>query len=153
RAHEDKIGLLREEAAREEKARREEKRAALVGKIEAKIDQRDKALQEVATAIKQLATASERAIELNREVVSSWTWAPHDLPAALLTPPAIMTAISHEAYRLSYHPRRYGGADTDPLAGVMLPGSRCPRLELMEMPEKTRPMVDVVRDATTFAKQ
>jgi hypothetical protein len=73
RAHEDKIQLLREEAAREEKARREAERTALVGKIEAKIDQRDKAMQEVAAAIKQLAAASERAIELNREIISSWT--------------------------------------------------------------------------------
>jgi hypothetical protein len=153
RAYGDKIRLLREEAAREEQARREKERAAQIGKIEAKIDQRDKAMDEVAAAIKQLATASERAINLNREVIAAWTWHAHDLPAALLTPPAIMAAISHEAYRLSYHPRRYGGMDTDPLAGVMLPGSRCPRLEWMELPEKTKPLLEVVRDASEFAKR
>jgi hypothetical protein len=64
-----------------------------------------------------------------------------------------MTAISHESYRCSYHPRRYGGLDTDPLAGSMLPGSKCPRLEWMELPEKTRPMAEVVRDASEFARQ
>jgi hypothetical protein len=63
-----------------------------------------------------------------------------------------MNAISHEAYRLSYHPRRYGGLDTDPLAGIMLPGSRCPRLEWMELPDRRPPLLDVVRDASEFAK-
>jgi hypothetical protein len=153
RAHEDKIALLREQAAREEQARREKERETQIGKIEATIEQRDKAMDEVATAIKQLATASERAIKLSREVVAAWTWHAHDLPAALLTPPSIITSISHESYRLSYHPRRYGGMDTDPLAGSMLPGSRCPRLENMELPERTRPLVDVVRDASEFAKR
>jgi hypothetical protein len=153
RAYGDKIRLLREEAAREEQARKEKERAASIEKIEAKLDQRDKAMDEVAAAIKQLAAASERAINLSREVVTAWTWHAHDLPAALLTPPSIMTAISHESYRLSYHVRRYGGMDTDPLAGVMLPGSRCPRLEWMELPEKTKPLLDVVHDASAFAKQ
>jgi hypothetical protein len=153
RAHEDKIKLLREQAAAEERARREREREAQIGKIEEKIEQRDAAMQEVAAAIKQLATASERAIKLGREVVAAWSWQPHDLPAALLSPPSILTSISHESYRLSYHARRYGGMDTDPLAGIMLPGSRCPRLEWLEQPERTRPMADVVRDASEFAKR
>jgi hypothetical protein len=151
--HRDKINLLREEAQREEQARRVKERAALIGRIEVKLDLRDRAMQEVAAAIKQLATASEKAIKINREIVAAWSWEAHDLPAALLTPPSIMTAISHEAYRCSYHPRRYGGMDTDPLAGLSLPGSKCPRLEWVELPEKTRPMVDVVRDASEFARQ
>jgi hypothetical protein len=153
RAHEDKIKLLREQAVEEERARREREREAQIGKIEEKIEQRDQAMQEVAAAIKQLAAASERAIKLGREVVPVWSWQPHDLPAALLTPPSVLTAISHEMFRVSYHARRYGGMDTDPLAGHMLPGSRCPRLEWLEQPERTRPMSDVVRDASSFAKQ
>jgi hypothetical protein len=153
RGFHDKIKLLEEEGEKEAQARREKERAALIERIEAKLEQRDEAMKEMAGAIKQLATASERAINLSREVIAAWSWHAHDLPAALLTPPSIMTAISHESYRLSYHPRRYGGMDTDPLAGSMLPGSRCPRLEWMELPERTRPMVDVVRDASEFAKR
>jgi hypothetical protein len=153
RAHEDKIGLLREEVAREEQARREKEREAQIGRIEAKLVQRDKAMNEVAAAIKQLASASEQAIKLSREIASAWSWPPHDLVPALLSPPSIMTSISHESYRLSYHPRRYGGMDTDPLAGIMLPGSKCPRLEWMELPERTRPLLEVVRDASEFAKR
>jgi hypothetical protein len=153
RAHEDKITLLREQAAEEERARKAKEREAQIERISAQIDERDKALQEVATAIKQLATASERAIELNREVVSAWTWLPHDLPPALLTPSAIMSSIGHEFFRTSYHPRRYGGMDLDPLAGLSLPGSRSPRFEWAEHPERVRPLVDVVRDASAFAKE
>jgi hypothetical protein len=153
RAHEDKIKLLREQAAEEERSRRAKEREAEIGKIEAKLDQRDQAMQEVVAAIKQLAVASERATKLGREIVAAWAWQPHDLPAALLSPPSVLTAISHESYRVSYHARRYGGMDTDPLAGHMLPGSRCPRVEWLEQPERTRPMVDVVRDASEFAKR
>jgi hypothetical protein len=151
--HRDKINLLRDEAQREEQARRVKERAALIGRIEVKLDLRDRAMTDVAAAIKQLATASEKAIKINREIVAAWSWEAHDLPAALLTPPAVMTAISHEAYRVSYKPRRYGGQDTDPLAGLSLPGSKCPRLEWMELPEKTRPMAEVVKDASEFARQ
>jgi hypothetical protein len=153
RASEDKISLLREKAAEEERARKAEEREALIEKIEAKIKQRDKVMEEVATAIKQLATASERAMDLNRDIIAAWSWAPHDLPAALLTPPSILAAISHESFRVSYHPRRYGGVDTDVLAGFGLPGARAPTLQLLEDPSRVRPMVDVVRDASEFARQ
>src|SRR6516164_2209310 len=153
RAHRDKIELLKAEAEREVNEKRAREREVQIKAIESKIAERDKAMDDVAAAIKQLATAAERAINLGREIVGLWSWQPHDLPAALLTPPSIMTAISHETYRCSYHPRRYGGMDTDPLAGFMLPGSKCPRLEWMEIPERTRPMVDVVRDSSEFARQ
>jgi hypothetical protein len=153
RAHEDKIVLLRQQAAEEEKQRKAAERDAAISKIEVQIDARDKALEEVAAAIKQLASASERAIELNRDIVAAWTWHAHDLPPALLTPQATMTAISHESFRVSYHPRRYGGMDTDPLAGLSLPGSRSPRFEWAEHPERVRPLVDVKRDASAFAKE
>jgi hypothetical protein len=153
RAIEDKITLLREQAAREDQERRAQERERVIEGIEKKIEKRDAAMADVAAAIKQLAVASEKAIKLGRDVVNEWTWQAHDLPAALLTPPSILTAISHEFYKLSYHPRRYGGMDTDPLAGHMLPGSRCPRLEWTEQPERTRAMVDVVKEASEFARR
>jgi hypothetical protein len=154
RAHGDKIRLLREEAAREERVRKEKERAAQIEKIEAKIDQRDKAMEEAAAAIKQLAAAAERAVNLDREIIGAWQWHAHDLPPALLTPSSVMNAIANEFYKCSYHPRRYGGMDVgNPNAGLMLPGSKCPRLEWMELPERTKPLLEVVRDASAFAKQ
>jgi hypothetical protein len=153
RADVDKIALLREKAAEEDKARRAQEREALIQKIEVKIELRDRAMNEVAAAIKTLAAASERAINIGREVIEAWTWAPHDLPPALLTASAIMTAVSHEAFRVSYHPRRFGGADSDPLVGVSLPGSRSPTFQQAEDPARVRPMGDVVADASAFAKQ
>jgi hypothetical protein len=151
--YQDKIALLQEAAAEEERARKVKEHAALIGRIEAKIEQRNKAMEEVATAIKQLATASEQAIRLGREVIAAWNWPAHDLAPALLTPPSILNAIAHESFRCSYHPRRYGGMDTDPLAGLMLPGSKSPRIETMEAPEHTRPLIDAVREASEFAKR
>jgi hypothetical protein len=151
--HRDKLVLLKRALAEEENERRAKERAALIGKIEDKIEERDKVMFEMADAIKQLANTSERAFKIIREIASSWSWAPHDLTAALLTPPAIMAAVSHEFYRTSYHPRRYGGQDTDPLAGIMLPGARCPRLEWMEQPQRTRSLADVTRDASVFARE
>jgi hypothetical protein len=151
KAHALKVQLSQEAAREEERARLLKEKSDLIARIEAKIEQRNKAMEEVAAAIKTLATASERAISLGREIVAAWSWPPHDLAPALLTPPSIVTAISHEAYRLSYHPRRYGGMDTDPLAGFMLPGSKCPRIENLELPQRTRPMADTVKAATEFA--
>jgi hypothetical protein len=153
RAEEDKIALLRKLVAEEERERRAQEKAALIEQVEAKIEQRDKVLEEVAAAIKQLANASERVMSLNRDIIAAWPWAPHDLPPALLTPLSISAAISHESFRLSYHPRRYGGMDVDPLAGLGLPGSRAPRLDLLEDPARVRPMVEVIRDASEFARQ
>jgi hypothetical protein len=152
RAHSDKIALLKEQAAEEERARRAREREELIERIEKKLVQRDAAMEGVAAAIKQLASASERAITLGREIIAAWTWAPHDLPPALLTPAAIMTTISHESFRVSYHAKKYGGADVDVLAGHSLPGSRSPTWQLAEDPSRVRPMIDVVRDATEFAK-
>jgi hypothetical protein len=153
RAHSDKIELLRDEVQREDQERRAKEREAAVARIEKKIAQRDKFMEEAAEAIKQLAKSSERAIKLNSEIVAAWSWPPHDLPPALLTPSAVMTAVAHECFRTSYHPRRYGGADVDPLAGISLPLSRAPTLQLMEDPARVRPMVDVVRDASEFARR
>jgi hypothetical protein len=152
RAHARKCELVKEKAAEEERARKAAEKAALVEKIEAKIAQRDGAMEGVAAAIKQLVSASERAIELGREIIDAWTWPMHDLPPALLTPPSIMTAISQELFRTSHHPRRFGGADTDVLAGHALPGSRAPTLQLAENPSRVRPLLDVVTDASAFAK-
>jgi hypothetical protein len=153
RAHADKLALLREKAAEEEQARRAQEKAILVEKIETKLAQRDKAMDDVAAAIKQLATASEKAINIGCDIIAAWSWPSHDLPPALLTVQSVMTAISHELFKASHHPRRYGGADTDPLAGHSLPGSRSPTLQLAEDPMRVRPMADVVADASAFAKQ
>jgi hypothetical protein len=152
-AHADRIAQLREKVAEEEQERQAQEREALIKRIEAKFEQRDKSLKQVAAAIEQLAVASERAMKLGREIAGLWSWQPHDLPPALLSPPSIMTAISHESFRVSYHARRYGGQDSDPLAGIMLPGSRAPTLQLLENPSGVRPMVDVVAVGTAFAKE
>jgi hypothetical protein len=148
----DRVGLLEAEAAKEAEEKRLREQAALIRRIEAKIEQRDKVMGEVADAIQQLATASEKAMKLGREIAAAWAWPAHDLPVALLSPPSIMTAISHESFRISYHPRRYGGLDADVFAGMQLPGSRAPTLQLLENPSGVRPMMDVVADATAFAK-
>jgi hypothetical protein len=152
RAHAKKIELLREKAEKEAAERRAAEKAALIEKIEKKIEQRDAAMTAVADAVKQLAKASERAIELGREIVSEWQWLPHDISPALLSPAAIMTAISHELFKVSHRPRFYGGRD-GPLAGVSLPGSRAPTLQLAEDPARVRPMADVVREASEFARR
>jgi hypothetical protein len=153
RADVDKIALLREKAAEEERARRAQERQALIERIEKKIAQRDAAMEGVAAAIKQLASASERAIILGREIIDAWSWPNHDLVPALLTPSSIMTAIAHECFRTSHHPRRFGGADTDPLAGISLPLSRAPTLQLLEDPSRVRSMEDVVGEASAFARR
>jgi hypothetical protein len=87
RIQHDRVGLLETEAAKEAEEKRLREQAALIRRIEVKIEQRDKVMGEVADAIQQLAAASERAMKLGREVAAMWSWPAHDLPVALLSPP------------------------------------------------------------------
>jgi hypothetical protein len=64
RAHEDKLNLLRSLAEKEAAARRAQERQAQIEAIEAKLELRDTAMKEVASAVKALATAAEKAITI-----------------------------------------------------------------------------------------
>jgi hypothetical protein len=153
RADEDKIGLLREAAAREEQARRAKEKEALIGKIEKLLAGRDAAGRELADAVAAADRAFRKLIDIGVEVQNMWSWPASDVPAILLSPAAIAHALSGEMYRIGARPK-VGGGQVEPHgvhAGVDFPGSRVPRFELTHLPEKIPPLTAVLQQASAHA--
>jgi hypothetical protein len=152
RVHEDKIVLLKTATEQEAVERRAKENEQQNRRIDALFDHRDEDIAKLAALEEQRATIWRRVQDTNRKIVAAHSWELADLSACMLTPSSVNAALSHEAYRLSYVPRRYGGFD-GPNAGQMLPGGACPRpLENMDLPERTLPMVDVFAAASEHGK-
>jgi hypothetical protein len=151
RAHEDKIALLCEQAAREEQARRAKEKVALIERIEKKLAGRDAAGKELAEAVAAADRAFRKLIDIGVEVQALWSWPPSDLPACLLSHGAITAALTHEMYRIGGRPMLGGGQVEAPHAGIHFPGAKPPRVELMHLREKIVPFTAVVQQATEHA--
>jgi hypothetical protein len=151
RAEEDRIALLRAQAAEEEKARKVREREGLIKQIEEKLAARDAAGADLADAAAKMNRSFFRMIDLGREVQGLWNWPPSDLAPILAIPPAISAALCHELYRISAHPKLLGGQVEKPNAGLSLPGSKVPRFELTHLPEKITPLASVLQEATAYA--
>jgi hypothetical protein len=74
RGHEDKIKLLEAAAEEEANARRVKEKAALIGRIEARLAERNKVAAELAEMLPQANNLFRRLLELNRAIDSSWPW-------------------------------------------------------------------------------
>jgi hypothetical protein len=153
RADEDKISLLREQAAREEQARRAREREAQIEQIEKKLSERDAAGRELVEAVAAADRAFRQLIDIGFEVQALWSWPPSDLQACLLSHAAISHALAAELYRIGGRPR-VGGGQVEPYgvhAGINFPGSRVPRFELTHLPERIPALTTVLAEATAFA--
>jgi hypothetical protein len=150
RAEEDRIALLRERAAEEERARKAKEKEALVGKIEKKLAGRDAAGKELASALAAADRAFRKLIDIGAEVQALWSWPPSDIPAILLSPAAIAHALSGELYRVGARPR-VGGGQIEPHgvhAGVTFPGAKPPRHDLVNLPERIPALTAILQQAT-----
>jgi hypothetical protein len=92
RAHEDKIGLLREAAEKEAAERRTREREGLIRQIESKLAVRDSAGKELADAVAKADRAFRRLIDIGAEIQNLWNWPASDVPA-------IWPAIAQSARR------------------------------------------------------
>jgi hypothetical protein len=152
RGHEDKIKLLEAAAEEEANARRVKEKAALIGRIEARLAERNKVAAELAEMLPQANNLFRRLLELNRAIDSSWPWPGSDRLSIMLPRESIAAAISHELFRVSAVPWRGGGLDEgNPVAGLRFPGSKSSHLGLLELPEAVTPLVDVLRSASEHA--
>jgi hypothetical protein len=151
RAHEDKIALLREAAAREEQERRAQEKEAQIGKIEKLLAGRDVAGRELADAVAAADRAFRKVIDIGVEAQAEWNWPPSDIPACLLSHAAISHALQAEMYRIGGRPMLGGGQVEAPHAGIHFPGARVPRHELVNLQEKIVPLTAVLQEATAHA--
>jgi hypothetical protein len=153
RAHEDKIALLREAAAREEQERRVQEKAALIEQIEKMLAGRDVAGWELADAVAAADRAFRKLIDVGAELQNMWSWPASDVPAILLSPAAIVHALGGEMYRIGARPK-VGGGQVEPHgvhAGVNFPGARVPRHELVNLPERIPSLTAILQQATAHA--
>jgi hypothetical protein len=153
RAYEDKIRLLQQAAAEQERSRREREREGVIKRIEDKLEQRNQAGAELADAVAAADRAFRKLIDVGFEVQSLWSWPPSDLPACLFSHAAITHALTHEMYRIGARPM-LGGGQVEPAgfhAGIHFPGARVPRFELTHLPERIPPLTAVLQQATAHA--
>jgi hypothetical protein len=151
RAHEDKIQLLRDEAAREEQARRDKEREGQIKQIEDKLAERDRAGADLGDAIRKADAAFRKLIDIGVEIQGQWNWLASDVPACLFSHNAISAALSHEMYRVGGHPMLGGGQVEEPHAGINFPGARTPRFELTHQPQRITPLATVLQEASAHA--
>jgi hypothetical protein len=153
RGFHDKIGLLEGEAAKEANERRVREHAALIGRIEKKLAERDAAGAELADAIKKADQAFRRMIDAGQAAIAAWPWASHDVHPCMLSPGSITTAIQHELYRVGGRPQLLGGQIEKPGAGVHFPGGRSPSIQLAGLPERIKPLRDVLHESSALASR
>jgi hypothetical protein len=150
RGHEDKIKLLEDEAARELAERQVKEKAALIGRIEKKLAERDRAGAELAAAVKIMDDAFRKLIALGRDITAAWPLGPHDPAACILSPGAITRALQHEIFRVGSRPHLLGGQDK-PDNLVHLPGGMSPAINLINSPDRVMPLIEVLAQATRHA--
>jgi hypothetical protein len=149
----DRIRLLEAEVERQRIERQAREKASLIGRVEAKFKARSDAAAELEQAIKTADRAFRKIVDLSVECDAAWPFKAEERTAAMVSPPAIATAASHELYRTGARPRLYGGQDKGPHAGLHFPGGKCPALALINLPGDIPSISSVLRDAGNYASQ
>jgi hypothetical protein len=134
--HRERIALLEKAAADAEAERRVREKEGLIRRVEKKTrDERQTAAIEVRDGIAKADAGLRKLIEIARSAQAAWPWQAHELAPCLLSAPAILTAITHELYRIGARPMLYGGQDKFG-AGINFPGGKAPRLEFAGVPDR-----------------
>jgi hypothetical protein len=151
RTHGDRIKLLEAEAEKEEAARRAKEHEALIGRVEAKLAERNKISEELASHVAAADAALLRLFAVNRQILAAWPWQNGSLGAVLLGDGAVVGALSNEIFRVAGRPPTTGGAAGDP-RGPSYPGGKCENLSWIAMPERSsRPLVARFAEASAAA--
>lgn len=145
----DKIELLKSEAEREAAERRAKERAVLIQKIEAKLVERDKIGAELADTIKRSDELFRRLFEIGKEVRAAWPWEHFHLAPALIGDQTILRAVEAEIFKCGGRPDIGGGMDRPKAPSY--PGGKSPLVEFILQPDKIRPLIDVLKEASQHA--
>jgi hypothetical protein len=151
RGTEDKVALLEAELRKETALRHARENAALIGRVETKLAAREATAEQFVEGVGHLNRLALELLEQSRAIDAGWGWSNSDRYGLSLLRDSLLAAMAHEMYRQSAVPKFGGGQNEGPLAGWQLPGSRPPRLDLVHQPKKIPSLVDVMRDASTYA--
>jgi len=148
----ERIALLEAEATEAEAQRRVKEKEALIKRIEKKANARQAAALEIAEGITKADAGLRKLLDTARDLQAAWPWQAHDLPACLLAPSAIVTAIQHEIFRIGARPLLGGGMDKLG-AGINFPGGKAPRIELAGLPNSVTPLIERIKGSTALASK
>jgi hypothetical protein len=150
RVHAEKIGLLKDQVARERREERDRETEAKIKEIEGKFLAREAIGSEISDLIVRLNKRFLELQALNRDIDASWQWNGADRHGLLLPREEIVAAIQYEIFRSTCVPKKLGG-QTEALDVGVFPGSKPPRLELMQLPQAVTPLTTVLTQTSAFA--
>ena len=104
-----RIELLDHRAAEELTERQKKSQLALIGRVEAKLAERDEARTEVAKHLEAAVIAFRKAIAANAAASAAWPWAATDMQACLIGR-VFVSQVAFEIYRLAGSPFVRGDA-------------------------------------------
>jgi hypothetical protein len=153
RTRTDRVAVLLEHAAEEAAAARAAARSETIAGIELLLSERDRIGGELSASIESADRAFVRLVELGREIRQRWQFAPHDANPALLSENAIAQAVPHEIFRLTARPHPLGGKILTDHVPSFPAASKAERIEHAQQPEKIRPLVSKLADASALASK
>jgi hypothetical protein len=138
RTRSDRVSVLIEAAEQEAAARRAKEHAALIGRVEAKLAERDAIVAELAAHAAAADAALVKLFAANKAVLAGWPWENGHVGAALLGAGDTVRVLSNEIYRIGGRAPSTGGAPGDP-RGPSFPGGKRGNLSWVMMPERSSP--------------
>jgi hypothetical protein len=151
--HRERIRLLEIAEQEAEAERRIKAKEGLIQRIEKKAgEERRAAALEIAEGIAKADAGLRRLIDLARDIQAAWPWQGHELAPCLLAPSVIVRAIQHEIYRIGARPLLYGGQDRFG-AGIHFPGGESPHINLTGTPDRIKPLVSEMADASSLVSR
>jgi hypothetical protein len=150
RALTDKVALLSVQAAELEAAERAAAREARIVEIERTLIERDAAAADLQDHLRAAEAAFRRVFELGLAARTAWAWPHGRLGGVLSSGSDLRVATMSYLYKIGGRPSALGGEYVvDALPSF--PGGKCPRLELLQQPDKLPDLVTEFRQASRYA--
>jgi hypothetical protein len=149
RVHRARIEALESEVKKEAAAQIVKRKAALIDRIEAKIDKRDEICAKLQAALGEAVKLYNELIQAGAEIAVAVPWNNSDLNAAVFISDEIKRLTMHELCRVGSGQLLHGGAFHRP----SFPGGLNPKLDWLHCPERIPPLVDAIAAASALAKR
>jgi hypothetical protein len=151
RTEADRIKLLEQEAEREEGLARAKRRAELIGRVKARIAERDQAGAELEKKLGEAVKLFRRAHEIGLEAAAMWSWNESDRIAIGLSGMELKLMVMHHIFKV--------GSVVNPLGGLpfhhmapSFPGGQNPKpTEWAMRPDKVPSLTEALALRSKFA--
>jgi hypothetical protein len=151
KAHEDKVRLLREAVAEEERERRVRERKGLIKRIQDKLDRRLALARRYEVLEQERGRLWAELHEVAAGITAAWPGGGTVPAGCLLDKTSLRVQWETEAARLNSNPDRLGGMGLlHPDRPATIPGARAGDLRLIWQPERLQSFVDAVAQANAF---